>query len=103
MKKICILLVLIFALASGNIFANTTPENASTQVEAAAKLSNKVDINTADEAILVSLPGIGPKTAAAIVSFRNEHGKFKAIEDLALVKGIGEKKLEKIEPFLEEI
>ena len=103
MKKIFLLFVLIFAMATGNVFANTTTDDTSGQPETVAKLSEKVNINTADEAILISLPGIGTKTAAAIVSFRSEHGKFKSIQDLTLVKGIGDKKLQKIEPFLEEI
>lgn len=103
MRKLSLLLVLVFALASVNVFASTAPGTASDQAGVAAKLSEKININTADEAVLVSLPGIGPKTAAAIVSFRTEHGNFKTIQDLSLVKGIGEKKLKKIEPFLEKI
>lgn len=103
MQRICVLLVLVFALASGNVFANTTPDNSSGEAEVAAKLSEKVNINTADEATLVSLPGIGPKTAAAIVSYRDAHGKFKSIQELTMVKGVGEKKFQKIEPFLEKI
>jgi len=103
MRNICLFFVLIVALVAGNAFATTTPEASSGQPEVAAKLSEKVNINTADEAILVSLPGIGPKTAAAIVSFRDQHGKFSSIQDLTQVKGIGEKKLKKIEPYLEAI
>lgn len=101
MKNICMFFVLIVALAAGNVFATTTPESNSGQPEVAAKLSEKVNINTADEAVLVSLPGIGPKTAAAIISFRDQHGKFNSIQELTQVKGIGEKKVKKIEPYLE--
>lgn len=52
-----------------------------------------VDINTAGEAELETLPGVGPKTAAAILAFRQEHGGFQRPEDLMEVRGIGEKKL----------
>lgn len=49
-----------------------------------------VDINTADaNTLATAIVGIGPAKAEAIVAYRNEHGPFKAIDDLALVKGIG--------------
>lgn len=53
-----------------------------------------VDLNTADEAALDSLPGIGPATAAAIVAHRGEAGPFRSVDDLLDVRGIGEAKLE---------
>lgn len=53
-----------------------------------------VDINTATNAELERLPGIGPKIAAAIVEHRSANGPFRSVEDLQLVKGIGPKKLE---------
>lgn len=55
-----------------------------------------VNINKADVAALDSLPGIGAAKAAAIVEYRNEHGKFKSVDDLGKVKGIGPKLMEKI-------
>ena len=45
---------------------------------------------------LQSLKGIGPKTAEAIVAYRNEHGAFKNISDLQQVKGVGKKSLNKL-------
>ena len=56
----------------------------------------KVDINRATAEELESLPGIGPKTAEAIIQYRDSNGPFKCVEDLLSVKGIGPKKLEKI-------
>lgn len=53
-----------------------------------------VDLNRADEAALDALPGVGPATAAAIVSYREEHGPFASVDDLADVRGIGPAKLE---------
>ena len=53
-----------------------------------------VNINTADAEELETLTGIGPSLAQAIVDYRAEHGAFRSAEDLLLVKGIGEAKLE---------
>lgn len=55
-----------------------------------------VNINTASQEELESLPGIGPKTAAAIISERNQRGKFTQLEDLTVVKGIGPASIEKL-------
>ena len=52
-----------------------------------------VNINKADVGELVSLPGIGGAKAEAIVKYRMQNGPFKAVEDLVLVPGIGEKAL----------
>jgi competence protein ComEA len=55
-----------------------------------------VNINTADEATLVALPGIGPVKATSIIEYRKDNGSFSTIEDLKKVKGIGVKTLEKL-------
>ena len=60
----------------------------------------KVNINTAPIEDLMGLPGIGPKTAVAIATYRKEHGKFQKLEDLTKVKGIGKKTLERLNPFI---
>ncbi|HEX7135944.1 MAG TPA: ComEA family DNA-binding protein, partial [Iamia sp.] len=49
-----------------------------------------IDLNTATEAELEELPGVGPSIAAAIVAFRQENGGFTSVEDLLDVRGIGE-------------
>jgi len=55
-----------------------------------------VDINSADAKTLAEgLNGVGMSKAEAIVEYRDEHGPFTSAEDLALVKGIGEKTVEK--------
>ena len=57
-----------------------------------------VAVNTATAAQLQTLPSIGPKTAARIISFREQNGPFARLEDLLEVKGIGPATLEKIRP-----
>lgn len=60
----------------------------------------KININTASAAELIALPGIGEKTAEKIIAYRKENGKFKKIEDIQNVKGIAEKKFEKIKNMI---
>lgn len=55
-----------------------------------------VNINTASQAELQTLTGIGAKKASAIIKYRTKHGKFKSVNDLSGVKGIGEKMVKKI-------
>jgi len=59
-----------------------------------------VEINSASKHEFDCLPGIGPKTANAITSWRTEHGPFESINALAEVPGVSEKLLEKLRPFL---
>lgn len=56
-------------------------------------VKGKVPLNHAPAEQLQTLPGIGPSKAKAIVTYREEHGPFTAIEQLLAVKGIGEKTL----------
>ena len=55
---------------------------------------SKVNINTATQTELETLPGIGPSTSSKIIEYRQENGKFKSIDDLKNVSGIGDVKFE---------
>jgi competence protein ComEA len=63
-------------------------------------LSIPVNLNTAGVEELDILPGVGPKTAQAIIDFREAHGRFSSLEDLQKVKGLGPKKLAAIRPHV---
>ena len=56
----------------------------------------KVNLNTADEAELMTLSGIGESRAKAIIAYREENGKFQSIEEIMKIDGIKEKMFEKI-------
>ncbi|WP_027079289.1 ComEA family DNA-binding protein [Luteimonas mephitis] len=61
-----------------------------------ALAGERININTADVATIDRvLVNVGPSKAEAIVAYRKEHGAFKSVEQLAMVKGIGLKTVEK--------
>ncbi len=62
--------------------------------------TNKISINKATLEELISLPGIGEKTALKIIEYRETYGPFWNIEDLKNVKGIGDKKFEKLKDYI---
>jgi competence protein ComEA len=63
-------------------------------------ISYPININTASQAELESLPGIGPALAQAIIEYRQAHGPFKTIEEIIDVSGIGPKTFEKIKALI---
>jgi comEA protein len=65
------------------------------------KPSERININKAGVEDIQRLPGIGPVLAERIIAYRDSAGFFTESEDLLNVKGIGEKKLAKMEPHLE--
>lgn len=64
------------------------------------QFSKFININKSNKAELMSVPGIGPVMAERILQFRSDFGPFSSIEDLKQVKGIGDKKFEKIKQYL---
>lgn len=58
-----------------------------------ARRPSLLDLNRATPQDLEGLPGVGPVLARRIVQWRHDHGRFRSVEDLNAVKGIGDKKL----------
>jgi competence protein ComEA len=59
-----------------------------------------VDINTADETTLETLPEVGPVTAQSIITWRTQHGGFSSVDQLLEVDGIGDATLAKLTPYV---
>lgn len=76
-------------VASGAV-SSSGPEPATTLV----------NINQADQTLLETLPGVGPVTATAIITWRTDNGGFRAVDDLLEVSGIGEATLAKLAPLV---
>ena len=82
------LVAALLVLSLAGAYAQTSPSKA------------KVNINTAGQAELESLPRIGPKVAQRIIEYRNQNGGFKKVEDIMKVKGIGEKTFDRIKDLI---
>ncbi|RKY85148.1 hypothetical protein DRQ09_07670 [candidate division KSB1 bacterium] len=63
-------------------------------------INPEYDINLITRDELESIPGIGPVLAKRIIDYRNKTGKISNLEELVNIKGIGKKKLVKIQKFL---
>lgn len=64
------------------------------------EISDKININEANNEALAAINGIGSKKAQAIIDYREENGSFVSLEELIKVKGIGSSTLKKITPFV---
>ena len=62
--------------------------------------SKPIDLNVANVKELQELPGVGPVTAQRIIDMRQKSGHFKRVEDLLAVRGISQKKLDAMRPFV---
>jgi len=91
----CVALFVLLGAASPN--ADQTPSQPPQAAQPAAALLN---LNTATQAELEKLPGIGPAMAKTILEYRQKNGGFKKVEELMNVKGIGEKSFLKLKTLV---
>jgi competence protein ComEA len=82
------------------IAAQTAVAGATEPIAPDATTGPLVNLNTADQALLETLPDVGPVTAEAIVAWRTEHGGFTAIDELLEVDGIGDATLAELTPHV---
>jgi competence protein ComEA len=87
-RRVCLLMI-----AAGLVCANFA--HAAKQPP-----SKPLNLNVATADQLAQLPGIGPKTAEAIVKFRKASGPFRRVEDLLAIRGISRRKLGAIRPYV---
>jgi competence ComEA-like helix-hairpin-helix protein len=80
-----------------------SPRSGSLSIRQKYLIGKRVDINNASLLEIMELPGISRKVAAAVVEERGRIGRFRSAEDLLGVKGIKEKRLQKILPFLSKM
>lgn len=85
-------------LENNNLYI--TGESKTSEKNNNPKKTNKININTATQEELETLPGIGPTTSLKIINYRKENGKFKSIEDIKEVIGIGESKFNTIKDMI---
>ena len=91
-------------VAVASLLAALPSTSAAAQAKASARAAAKpstsaiVNLNSASAVDLEALPGIGAKTAARIVEYRQKNGPFKKIEELMNVRGVGEKNFLKLKP-----
>ncbi|WP_067568807.1 ComEA family DNA-binding protein [Nocardia acidivorans] len=80
------------------ISATGTPSTAGTSTAPSRTTgpTAKVNLNTATEAQLDTLPGVGPITARAILTWRTQHGRFTSIDQLSEIEGIGPSRLNRL-------
>ncbi len=76
------------------------PEPAADTTRPARRVPGPIDLNTASARDLMTLPRIGPAMAGRILEHRTANGPFRYVDDLLLVRGIGEKTLERLRPLV---
>ena len=59
-----------------------------------------IDLNVASVKELQQLPGVGPVTAQRIIEMREKSGRFRRVEDLLAIRGISQKKLDALKPYV---
>ena len=103
-------LTLVFILGMAGVYARATCMDEGDYIIRTGKLAQEtvaieavrwqVNINTATAEELTALPGVGEALAERIIAYREEHGRFRAAEELLEVKGIGESKFAEMKDWI---
>jgi competence protein ComEA len=94
----------VLSIVAVSCLLGALPSDTAAQSRSAARSAAKpastaiVNLNTASATDLEGLPGIGAKTAARIMEYRQKNGPFKKVEELMNVRGVGEKNFLKLKP-----
>jgi competence protein ComEA len=98
--RVLLAFLVFLSLAAAPALAQTPGASTSKTGKSAGAPSSPINLNTATQAQLESLPGVGPAAAKRILEFRQKNGNFKKLEDLMNVKGFGEKNFLKLKPYI---
>ncbi len=94
---VCAIAYILSDVNERNAYVDIKP---LTSENSAVSESEKVNINTATAEELKTLSGIGDVTAERIIEYREKFGGFLSVDELENVKGIGEKLIDKIRPYI---
>src|SRR5688572_23805312 len=100
MMRVITAIVLVLGLVSVGAAAQEAARPAAKASASSASSGSPINLNTATQAQLETLPGIGKSTAERILEYRQKNGGFKKVEDLMNVRGIGEKSFLKMKPLI---
>ena len=87
-------------VASGPDQTSSTSGEADSQAPPGKAGAALINLNTATQAQLESLPGVGPATAGKIIAWRDQHGKFTTVAELQEIDGIGQKTFDRLTPLV---
>lgn len=82
------------------MIGDKTAEGVTSEEKTDTQADGKININTADSATLQEIPGIGPSKADRIIQYRESEGRFKSIDDIKNISGIGNKTFESIKEYI---
>ncbi len=80
--------------------ATQVPVASQAVATAPVKTAARVNLNRASADELQALPGIGPVLAQRMVEWRKAHGRYRTVDDLQEVKGIGKKRMDQLRPLV---
>lgn len=96
--------VALLSQAGSALPASVRPASAGAAAVSSSRSGRPVtfplDLNSARVEDLMELPDIGEKLARRLVEYRRSHGAFRSVEDLRNVRGIGEKRMERLRPLV---